>query len=612
MQSKISFCNLTVIKKDITGFWPLWAVELFLLQLGNVYLYFTVQRILYSDEQFFYNKTIDAQLVLLRILTINTNVVLAAVCSIAAAILVFGYLSRKKACYAVHSMPISRKTLFVSHFMAGLFILIVPCVCSYFVTEVISLIFGLGMGANILGMALEMLLVVFFFYSMACMLVMLSGNGTMSAIIYGVLNVLAVGMSLMLTGLVGFISYGADSTNIREVVKGVIHFTPLYYFSMATDNDTLRNIYDRLLGSRYGMMGIDPEKVSQLSKFPWEGLGACAVYLFPAVLFCIAAWFLYKKRPLENTGDTMPFPWSKFIFRIVFSISGGMLLIIFLSVFVLQAVFDGGNLTYRAAFLLYMLFLAGGCTVCYFISEMILAKEFNIWKKVSFVQMGAAFVITLVLLVLAKESYKKSSIVPAQDVKRMEISFCGVTYYYKGGEVPEEVEELQRKIMEAGNDELFYGDYSEETCADAVFTYITKDNRTISRNYPFSGHNEEVLTAITDFFERQEEKEKKMFPEACSGENLFSYGISMMDEENEVDRIMTHEQKQAVLEGVIADIKEGNLEIADWRQFRKNQENEKMLYLSFDLEQEDFMVEQELFISKNCIHTLQALTSVKE
>ncbi len=431
MKSKLSFCNLTVIKKDIARFWPLWAVELFLLQLGNVYLYFMVQKILHSDEHFIYNKTVDAQLVLFRILTINTNVVLTVVSSIAAAVLAFGYLSRKKACYAVHSLPISRKTLFVSHFMAGLFILIEPCVCSYLVTEIINLVFGLGMGAKIFGMALEMLFIVFFFYSMACMVVMLSGNGTMSALIYGVLNILAVGISLMLTGIVHFITYGADSSGIHEVVKGVIHFTPLYYFSMVTDNSTLRDIYDRLIGRRYGGSGIDLEKVSQLAEFPWNGLGACAVYLFPAVLFCIAAWFLYKKRPLEHTGDTMPFPWSKFIFRIVFSVSGGMLFVIFLSVFVLQVVFDGGNLTYRVVFLLYVLILAGSCAVCYFISEMILAKEFNIWKKVSFVQMGAACVIALFLLFFARESYKKSSIVSAQDVRRMEVSFCGITYYYK-------------------------------------------------------------------------------------------------------------------------------------------------------------------------------------
>ncbi len=611
MQLKSSFCNLTILKKDITRFWPLWVVELFLLQLGNIFLYFAIRRILHSDKEFFYDKTVNAKLVLLRVVTINTNVVLAAVCSIAAAILVFGYLSRKETCYAVHSMPISRKTLFVSHFAAGLFILLVPCVFSYLVTGIISLIFGLGMGANILGMALEMLMIVFFFYSMACVIVMLSGNGTISAFIYGVLNVLAVGVSLMLTGLVSFISYGAESTDIREVLKGVIHFTPLYYFSKVTDNDTLRNIYERLFGSRYGMLGIDLEKTDQLAKVPWKALGACAIYFFPAILFCIVAWFLYKKRPLEHTGDTMPFLWSKFAFRIVFSISGGMFLLNFLSAFVLQEVFYGYHLTYRMAFLLYLLILTGSCVVCYFISEMILAKEFKIWKKVSLIQMGAACMVALLLLVFAKESYQKRSIVSARDVKRMEISFCGITYYYRGEEMPEELKELQRTIMEAGNDEWFEGDYSEEMCADVTFTYRTKDGGAISRNYTFSGCDEEVLTAIADFFERQEEKEKKMFPESCSGENLFSYGISVMDVEKG-EGILTREKKQKVLDSVIEDVKEGNIEIANWRQYRENQEKEKMLELSFDLRKEDIIVTQELTINQNCVHTLQALKTVQE
>ena len=87
-------------------------------------------------------------------------------------------------------------------------------------------------------------------------------------------------------------------------------------------------------------------------------------------------------------------------------------------------------------------------------------------------------------------------------------------------------------------------------------------------------------------------------------------GIMGLADDEEGDGILTDKEKQVVLDGVIADIKEGNMEIADWRQYRKNQENEKSLVLSFDLQEENMIVTQELFINENCIHTLQALGTV--
>ena len=610
MQSKISFCNRTIIKKDILRFWPLWTIELLLLQYGNVSLYFSVQGILRSKDWDEYGRMKQAQMALLNVLTINTNVVFAAVFSVAAALLVFGYLSRKTSCYAVHSMPFNRKTLFISHFIAGLFMIVVPWILSYLVTGLINLIFGLGLGANIFGMALEMLIILFFFYNMACVVVMLSGNWIMSALIYGVLNVLAVGMSLMLSGLMGFVVYGASTTDIRNVIKGAAHFTPLYYFSMATDNGTLRSIYERLSGRGFGAAGrISMEKIGELKKFPWEALGKCSLYLLPAICFCIAAYFLYKKRPLENTGDTMPFSWSKVGFRIVFSASGGLLLSFLFWGFIGEEAFMG-KVTYQTVFLLHILFLIIGCVICYLVSEMILSRKFKIWKKVSLVQMAAVCIAVVVLAILSKQSYQKRGTVSVQDTKRMELSFCGVTYYYKEGEVPEDLEKLQRKIIAEGSQELFGGYWSEEECGNFTINCITKDGRTVSRDYTFAGYqNEELLSEITDFFERQEGKEKKMFPESCSGENLFSYGTSLLDDEENPN--MTDEELQAVLDGVIADIKEGNMKAADWRQYQKNQEDGRMLHLGFDLEEEDMMVYQELYLNENCIHTLQALGLVE-
>ena len=610
MQSKISFCNRTIIKKDILRFWPLWTIELLLLQYGNVSLYFSVQGILRSKDWDEYGRMKQAQMALLNVLTINTNVVFAAVFSVAAALLVFGYLSRKTSCYAVHSMPFNRKTLFISHFIAGLFMIVVPWILSYLVTGLINLIFGLGLGANIFGMALEMLIILFFFYNMACVVVMLSGNWIMSALIYGVLNVLAVGMSLMLSSLTGFVSYGAATTDIRNVIRGAAHFTPLYYFSMATDNGALRSIYERLSGRGFGAAGrISMEKISELKKFPWEALGKCSLYLLPAICFCIAAYFLYKKRPLENTGDTMPFSWSKVGFRIVFSASGGLLLSFLFWGFIGEEAFMG-KVTYQTVFLLHILFLIIGCVICYLVSEMILSRKFKIWKKVSLVQMAAVCIAVVVLAILSKQSYQKRGTVSVQDTKRMELSFCGVTYYYKEGEVPEDLEKLQRKIIAEGSQELFGGYWSEEECGNFTINCITKDGRTVSRDYTFAGYqNEELLSEITDFFERQEGKEKKMFPESCSGENLFSYGVSLLDDEENPN--MTDEELQAVLDGVIADIKEGNMKVADWRQYQKNQEDGRMLHLGFDLEEEDMMVYQELYLNENCIHTLQVLGLVE-
>ena len=126
MQSKTSFFNGTLFRKNLTRFWPLWGLASFLAALFPLALLVKVLRDgTYSPPirapeftRMYYSVVGDAGPVLFLIY--------GALCALA----VWSYLYSPRSVGLLHTLPIRREGLFLTNFLSGLAMVLLPCAVS--------------------------------------------------------------------------------------------------------------------------------------------------------------------------------------------------------------------------------------------------------------------------------------------------------------------------------------------------------------------------------------------------------------------------------------------------------------------------------------------------
>ena len=109
MQSKTLSSNLTLLRKDLTRFSPLWLTYCASLLIYGYLVYLTQQDLTASADT-----------------TIQTFVVINLFYGIAVAATLFGYLFEPKECVMVHGLPLRREHLFAVHLVSGFAMQLIP------------------------------------------------------------------------------------------------------------------------------------------------------------------------------------------------------------------------------------------------------------------------------------------------------------------------------------------------------------------------------------------------------------------------------------------------------------------------------------------------------
>ena len=111
MKSRTSFFDITVLKKDITRFFPAWAIYL----IGGL----LVTTLVFQQSSLSMANTVlqiaDTVMPLITVIYALVN-----------AMLLFGDLCNSRLCNALHAMPLRREGWFVTHFVSGLLMQLVP------------------------------------------------------------------------------------------------------------------------------------------------------------------------------------------------------------------------------------------------------------------------------------------------------------------------------------------------------------------------------------------------------------------------------------------------------------------------------------------------------
>ena len=160
MQSKTSYFNATLFRKNLTRFWPLWGLASFIgalfplaVLLDMVHRGWNVLSA--PDFTGMYYDAVSAVPVI--------NLVYAALCAMA----VWSYLYNARSVGLMHTLPIRREGLFLTNFLSGLSMTLIP----YAVTGVLCVVVSLCGGAfDAKGLAVTVLAVLgesFFYFSSA-------------------------------------------------------------------------------------------------------------------------------------------------------------------------------------------------------------------------------------------------------------------------------------------------------------------------------------------------------------------------------------------------------------------------------------------------------------
>ena len=283
MRLSKSFFNKTVLRKDLTRYWPLWVV-------------FTILTVDLSDIGFFYGGALESVAYDTESMTLY-NFIFARV----AAVCMFGDLSNRRLCNCLHTLPLRRETWFATHLLSTF-------ACWFAPVLVKTLIYLTGLQQSwYLAFAFLGLMVVqfLFFLSTAVLSVMCTGTKLAATVMYGLIN---LGSWLIYYMAVNF--YQPLIKGFRLSEDWAVWFSPV---SVLASTEWIK-VNHTELWYKSTFAGFDPKC------WYFGVLGALAVVFFALSLLA------YRKRKLECAGDFVAFRWLRPVLWLLISLCFGMLI----------------------------------------------------------------------------------------------------------------------------------------------------------------------------------------------------------------------------------------------------------------------------------------------
>lgn len=368
MKSRTSFFDKTVLKKDLTRFFPLWALYL----IGGL----LIMHILSGFYDSYFPNRAYAAARDLNALIGPMGLVNAGYAFLAAQLL-FGDLHNTRLCYGVHALPLSREGWYLTHITSGVLMGLAPTL-----VIVITLLPVLGrfwfVGFLCWGaLSLHYL----FFFGLATFCMMATGNRFAATAIYGILNFLSLivhwfAKTIYIPLLPGVRPTGDISNLLSPPVK-VVQLDDFFQL-VHLDNCFCRNTPDYFIYD------------GGVHDYGYQGLGGDWGYLLILAGVGIAllglGLLLYRIRHLERAGDFLAFKPMKPIFLGVYSLCVGAVLF-----------YLAYELADEAAG---YFFLVIGLFIGYFTGRMLLERTVRVFNRKGFMGMGILYAAVALSLLL--------------------------------------------------------------------------------------------------------------------------------------------------------------------------------------------------------------------
>ncbi|MBQ7794667.1 MAG: hypothetical protein IJ366_09165 [Clostridia bacterium] len=264
MNLKTSFCNKSIIKSDFKRLWWIPALHTLAILLLSVYNFI---------DRYYNNSFIGAQTYAFAHSTLYNYsapiFVLALIIPVILGVFLFSYLQTGKSAAFAHSIPVLRKTQYISHIISGVIMFMIPLVVN---------------GAILLIMRAD------------------SGFATTYKVshLFIVLGISALYSILSFSGAV------AVSMITANVVAAII-FTYVFAVLPIACESFLAYFLDTQL---YGWASDGTFLLEKLYLGPVDLLSAKNILLYTVITLAlvIAGYFFYKIRSIENHSEVVAFP----------------------------------------------------------------------------------------------------------------------------------------------------------------------------------------------------------------------------------------------------------------------------------------------------------------
>lgn len=405
MQSKTSYFNPTLFRKNLARFWPLWGGAsligaLFPLAFLTILLREGFREVVTQGLE-----VTSGYYEILAHFVPALSLVYAALCALA----VWHFLYNPRSVGLMHSLPITRMGLFVTNFLSGMAMMLIP----YAVTGGLAILVTLlprafepvGVGVTILGVLGES----FFYFASATLIIFITGNPFAFAALYFIFHFLAAAAEWLVSLLMTTFYFGVEAA-----YEGVLEFlSPTLYL---TKHVNALVVYHQITTPAGWIENGEIESVTLVNGH------LIALYALVGVALLGCAWALYRRRRSESAGDVVAVGWMKPVFRYGFAlcaaVSAGMLLYILF--------FADFEKTFTAGVVPMAFCMAVAGVLGYYIASMLLAKSLRVFRGSWKGALGTVLAAAALCAVIAADPFGLERWTPAaEDVE-------GVTFFING------------------------------------------------------------------------------------------------------------------------------------------------------------------------------------
>lgn len=410
--------------------------------------------------------------------------------------LLLGDLYTPRLCFAIHALPVTRGGWFGTQVIQGILsvipgILLSGALMAVSVTRFRFLI-PLWMGIT----ALQFL----FFFGLALLCGVCTGNRMGMAVLYGIANFFGVVLSWARLKIFAPLIYGMYIPDTEVILCPISKYLHAEVFRSEYQNFYVREMED---GPAAFFNSSEITKVELLPEGIWTNVILAAL----GILAIFLAMKLLQRRKPECAGDLLAFRVTEPVILVLCTLSAG---VVFHAV---SNLFDW-SLSY--------FMLALGLVLGYYICLMLLKRQVNVFTAKSVLPLAAMACLTVLALgITGLDLFGTAERLPeAEDVQQVTLR---VPYGYHStftAETPEDIQkvltvhgdmleehrvtEAQRPFLERifGNEEAYREypkeDGTTERTGQMFLTYTLTDGSTLSRSYEFheSIPNQAILRDI--------------------------------------------------------------------------------------------------------------------
>ena len=454
-----------LFRKNLTRFWPLWGGASFLGSLFPLALLLQLVRqggirdTMASKSLAFTEMYYDVAAYGLPIISL----IYAILC----AMLVWSYLYNARSVGLMHTLPITRTGLFVTNFLSGMAMMLIPYAVTGLLCILISLAYGGFDAVSLLVTILCVLGESFFYFASATFVAFMVGNVFALPAVYFLLHFLAVLLDWLLSMFAGNFIFGLD-----KWYSGVVEWlSPTVYL----ENHVCVNSTYETITTQTSLTGAYSE-TNRLTAVSMENFWLIGVYALVGVAFLALAYVLYTRRRSESAGDVVAVGWMKPVFRFglaaLAALLGGQALYA-----LFWDSFQSGS--YYDALPMAVCMLVAGA-IGYYAASMLLAKSLRVfrgsWKGLVLVAAGCV----ALCCVLRFDLLGVSRRVPeAGQVEKLEFYAADNTYRLYPGEDDEVLEQVRAVHKAIVADQDYVRTYED---SDRRYTVVS-DDTTVTETY---------------------------------------------------------------------------------------------------------------------------------